>query len=87
MSAHEHDTEHCRDLLERLSEYIDGEAPPSVCDEIEKHLASCEPCVRFIRSLRSTVAHVGRVPRPEMSEEMKRACIDAYEKRRGDTDR
>ena len=84
-AAHEHGSGRCRDLLERLSEYIDGELEASICDEIEGHLADCEPCVRFIRSLRSTVAHVGGVPRAEMPDELKRACVEAYEKRRRET--
>ena len=77
-AAHDHGAGGCRDLLERLSEYIDGELPPEIFDEIERHVADCEPCVRFIRSLRNTVAHVSEMPRPHMPEEMKRACVEAY---------
>lgn len=45
----------CREILEHLSEYIDEELDPSVCDEIEKHMDGCSPCVNFISTLRKTV--------------------------------
>ena len=45
----------CREILEKLSEYIDQEIDPSVCDEIEAHMAGCSPCIAFLNSLKKTV--------------------------------
>ncbi|TLN14446.1 zf-HC2 domain-containing protein [bacterium] len=28
----------CKEILEKLSEYIDEELDPSICDEVEKHM-------------------------------------------------
>ncbi len=80
-AEHAHGREACLDLLERLSEYLDGELDPSVRAEIEGHFSDCEPCVAFLRSLRNTVAHVGELPRPRLPEELRRACVEAYERR------
>lgn len=83
MSAgHGHDPAICRDLLEKLSEFVDGELDEASCAELEAHLAECEPCVRFLRSLRRTVGHLSRIPRLEMPEEIRRACLEAYARRR-----
>ena len=49
-----HDQESCRRLLSLLSDYIDEELPPMDCEELEKHLADCPPCVAFINTLRRT---------------------------------
>jgi anti-sigma factor RsiW len=65
-------------MLERLSEYLDGELDPASCAEIEGHLHDCEPCVAFLRSLRATVAHVARLPKPALADEAKRACAEAF---------
>lgn len=82
MSAeHDHGSSSCLDLLEKLSEYLDGDLPPSICEEIEAHIADCEPCVRFVRSLRNTVSHVGAVPPVEMPDDVRRACIEAFARR------
>ncbi len=82
MSAgHDRRSARCLELFEKLSEYIDGELPPGVCAEIEAHLAGCEPCLRFLHSLRSTVAHVGELPASGMPEDLKRACVETFAKR------
>jgi anti-sigma factor RsiW len=79
--SHGHRPESCREMLERLSEYLDGELDPSACAEIEGHLEGCEPCIAFLRSLRTTVAHVGSLPRLTLPDDVKRACVEAYERR------
>ena len=45
----------CRDLLDKLSEYIDGELDPRLCQEIERHMADCHPCLLFVDSLKKTI--------------------------------
>lgn len=45
----------CREMFERLSEYIDGELDEKLCECFDEHLQDCEPCQRFIATLRRTV--------------------------------
>ena len=45
----------CRKLLAELGEYIDGELDDSICGELEKHLADCDPCRVVVDNLRGTV--------------------------------
>ncbi len=45
----------CEELLKALSDYIDGEIDPSICEEFEKHLKDCEPCKIVIDTVRKTV--------------------------------
>ena len=53
MSEHIHAT--CENLLGSLSEYIDGELSPELCQEIEKHLAGCENCRVVLNTTRRTI--------------------------------
>lgn len=46
----------CEEILDKISEYIDQELDPSLCQEIEKHIEDCEPCVAFVNTLKKTVA-------------------------------
>ena len=48
-------SEQCKEILDLLSEYLDGELPEAVCVEIETHVTDCEACNEFLRSLRRTV--------------------------------
>jgi anti-sigma factor RsiW len=38
---------YCHEVLERLSEYLDGELPPHARAEVAEHLAGCDVCERF----------------------------------------
>ncbi len=45
----------CREMFKRLSEYIDGELDEKWLQCFDEHLQDCEPCQRFIATLRKTV--------------------------------
>jgi len=34
-----------------LVDYVDGEAAPAICDEVEEHVAACEPCATKLHLL------------------------------------
>jgi RNA polymerase sigma-70 factor (ECF subfamily) len=46
----------CPELLRALNEYIEGEIDPAVCEELEKHLAGCNPCKVVIDNIRKTIS-------------------------------
>ena len=50
-----HERHNCKALLGDLSEYIDGELPPELCAEIEKHLEACENCRVVLNTTRRTI--------------------------------
>ena len=52
----------CRELFERLSEYVDGELSQELCEEIRKHMAGCDPCVNFAQTLKTTTELCRRLP-------------------------
>jgi anti-sigma factor RsiW len=52
----------CRELFERLSEYVDGELSQEICAEIRKHMDGCDPCVNFARTLKKTADLCRRLP-------------------------
>ena len=45
----------CRELLELLSEYIEGELPPELRGEIECHVEECPQCKLVIDTLKLTI--------------------------------
>jgi len=50
-----HRSGNCRKMFAGLSDYLDGELDDFSCDEIEAHLEGCEPCKKFLDSLRATI--------------------------------
>ena len=55
MADEEHDHQHCLEMFEKLSEYIDGELDEVTCEELEKHVEECVPCKVCLVTLKKTV--------------------------------
>lgn len=51
-----HRHEECRQLLDSLSDYIDGDLPQELCNEIEHHMKDCDNCRIVIDTLSKTVS-------------------------------
>ena len=79
---HEHGSGSCKQIFEKLSEYMDGELPTDLCESIDDHMADCPPCQSFMESLRRTVTLVERVDAPTMPEEIRASVREAYERYR-----
>lgn len=45
----------CEEFLKLISEYIDGEIDPTLCKELEQHLAGCSPCKIVVDTVRKTI--------------------------------
>jgi anti-sigma factor RsiW len=56
MTGDDHDHEHCLEMFDKLSEYIDGELDHATCAEIEKHANDCIACFACMETLKRTVA-------------------------------
>jgi anti-sigma factor (TIGR02949 family) len=51
-----HDKHQCKNLLNSLSDYVDGELADSLCRELEQHLASCPDCRIVVDTTRKTIS-------------------------------
>ena len=51
---HEHNLS-CQIILNNLSDYLDGELKPELCDDIEKHIETCQDCQIVINTLKKTI--------------------------------
>jgi len=45
----------CDELLALLNGYVDGDMAPGLCEELEKHLAGCNPCQVVVDNIRKTI--------------------------------
>jgi len=66
----------CREVVDLLSDYLDGSLPRRTRDRVEAHLATCPDCTAYVDQLRTTIGLVGRlheddVPEPVLDELMR----------------
>jgi MFS family permease len=60
----------CQELVELVTDYLDGVLPPDRRDEFQTHLAGCDGCVEYLRQIEITVralhdADLQLGPRPQ----------------------
>ena len=51
----------CRELVERLTEYLDGALAAEERADIERHLVICRGCSNYVEQFRSTIDLLGRI--------------------------
>jgi len=58
----------CGQVLDRLSDYLDGDLPDAARAAVEEHLRGCDGCARFGGEFRATVQalreHLLEAPKP-----------------------
>jgi anti-sigma factor RsiW len=55
----------CRELIEFLMEYLDGEMTPERRHEVDRHLAVCPSCVEYVKGYQEAVRLGKEVMRAE----------------------
>ncbi len=45
----------CLEIFANLSEYLDRRTDAVTCEQLQKHMEDCEPCMAFIRDLKQTI--------------------------------
>ena len=50
----------CKRLFSMLSDFLDQELDPSLCQNVESHLGDCSPCKAYLASLEETVRRCKR---------------------------
>jgi anti-sigma factor RsiW len=51
----------CQDLVEVVSDYLEGVLPPRDRSRLEAHLRACDGCEQYVAQLRRTVQLTGRL--------------------------
>ena len=52
----------CRELVELVTDYLEGVLPAAERDRFEAHLASCRGCRAYLQQMRELVCISGRIP-------------------------
>ena len=52
----------CRELVELVTDYLEGALPPAERERFEAHLGSCRGCAAYLKQMRDLVRVSGRIP-------------------------
>ncbi|MGH2968221.1 MAG: anti-sigma factor family protein [Solirubrobacteraceae bacterium] len=76
MAEHEHIS--CREVVELVTDYLEGALPPEDAELFEQHLNFCDGCVWYVEQMRATVATVGRIREEDVPEETREKLLAAF---------
>jgi anti-sigma factor RsiW len=68
----------CQELVELVTDYLEGSLGWRTRRRVEKHLAACEACTRYVDQMRETLALLGTVPTASLSAEAQSTLLDAF---------
>lgn len=68
----------CQELVEVVTEYLEGTLPATDRARFEEHVAICPPCRTYLEQMRHTVRALGRLPRDSISEDAQRALLSVF---------
>jgi RNA polymerase sigma-70 factor, ECF subfamily len=72
----------CKEIFAALSNYLDDELDESLCEELEKHMEGCKPCVAFLESLEKSIEQCrlapDELPDPRVAARLRRDLMSEY---------
>jgi anti-sigma factor RsiW len=68
----------CRELVEVVTDYLDGTLPDEDRRRLEEHLAECPYCVNYIEQMRTTIEALGTVGEESIAPATRRQLLEAF---------
>jgi anti-sigma factor RsiW len=74
--AHEHIS--CQQVVELVTDYLEGSLATEESKLFEQHLNFCDGCEWYVNQMRSTVAAVGRIEETDVPPAMRERLLVAF---------
>ena len=71
----------CVEIVELLTDYLEGALPPDEVAAVDAHMGTCPPCRTYLAQLRATIRAVGTVPVETLSDEAYDTLLTAFRDR------
>jgi anti-sigma factor RsiW len=68
----------CQELVELVTDYLEGALAPADLRRLEEHIAGCVNCTRYIEQLRATITVAGRITLDDISPEAEAELLGVF---------
>lgn len=68
----------CAELVELVTDYLEGAMDPAARRRFEEHLAVCRGCEDYLEQIRTTIAAAGRVTPEDLDPVLRDRLLDAF---------
>jgi anti-sigma factor RsiW len=68
----------CRELVELVTDYVEGTMPPDERQRFDEHLQLCYGCVNYVEQMRLTIAATGTLREDSVPPEARDALLNVF---------
>jgi predicted anti-sigma-YlaC factor YlaD len=72
----------CQEVVELVTDYLEGALTPEETALFEEHLGLCDGCKWYVEQIRITIAAVGRIEEFDVPPEMREGLLAAFRDRK-----
>ncbi|HTD09965.1 MAG TPA: anti-sigma factor [Solirubrobacteraceae bacterium] len=76
----------CQEVVELVTDYLEGTLSRSQRRRLEAHLAACEHCSEYLEQMRTTIRLTGRLQAEDLTPEMRDEFTAIYRRWRSEED-
>ena len=75
----------CQELVELVTDYLDGALPPTDRTRFDEHIAGCDGCRAYLEQIRVTIRLSGTLVPEQLDPAAKEALLEAFRDWKGRT--
>jgi anti-sigma factor RsiW len=68
----------CQELVELVTDYLEGALPSELHDRFERHIAHCAGCQAYLAQMHATIRTTGTLSVESLSPDAERTLLDAF---------
>jgi anti-sigma factor RsiW len=68
----------CRELVELVTDYLEGALPVEERLRFEDHIARCGGCTIYLEQIRQTISLLGHLPEEALTPDAERELLEAF---------
>jgi anti-sigma factor RsiW len=68
----------CREMVELVTDYLEGRLDDAARQRFEAHVAECDACTLYVEQMRQTIVALGHIPPESISPEGQEELIAAF---------
>jgi anti-sigma factor RsiW len=74
----DHDHVSCQEVVELVTDYVEGTLPPEEATLFEQHINFCEGCDWYLHQMRTTIETVGRITEEDVPPAARERLLTAF---------
>jgi anti-sigma factor RsiW len=68
----------CQELVELVTDYLEGRLEPADRERFDAHIAGCDACTAYLEQMRMTLEALGRIPAESLSAQAQEELLVAF---------